>query len=166
MQQLSLLAVLDSYGGGAQANQAAYGQLGKACGIPAVEWDQRQPIGRAAAEHSPLKRRVRWYQQTLRRLGLLEPVAGRRGHWAPTAAGVGEARGHPSAQRHHAAGAGRACGAVRHRARPACGGSVWGLGHHRAGGRAKRAALDSGRAHARLLARGTVAHAGRCRPPW
>lgn len=85
--QLELFTVLDSYAGGGQSNAAAYAALGQKCGIDADRWSQCEPIGRAEQLHSPLKRRVRWYQQTLRALGLLEPVAGRRGHWQPTAAG-------------------------------------------------------------------------------
>ena len=87
MQQLSLLDVLDSYDRGALSNANAYAQLGKTCGIDAEAWEKRQPIGRAGTPHNPLKRAVRWHQQTLRRLGLLEPVAGHRGHWRPTAEG-------------------------------------------------------------------------------
>ncbi|ART61454.1 hypothetical protein CBP36_21030 (plasmid) [Acidovorax carolinensis] len=84
MQQLSLLTVLDSYKSGSQSNPEAYAQLGESCDIPVEAWEQRRSIGRAGKAHSPLKRKVRWYQQTLRRLGLLEPVAGRRGHWRAT----------------------------------------------------------------------------------
>ena len=87
MQQISIFDVLATYATGAKANSAAYRQLGEVHGIPADAWEQRQPIGQAQQAHSPLKRRVRWFQQTLKRLGLLEPVAGHRGHWEPTAAG-------------------------------------------------------------------------------
>lgn len=87
MQQISIFDVLDTYSTGAQGNAAAYGKLGESHGIPASAWEQRQPIGQAQQAHSPLKRRVRWFQQTLKRLGLLEPIAGERGHWQPTAAG-------------------------------------------------------------------------------
>lgn len=85
--QLSLFAVLDTYQSGAQVNARAYERLSQDCGIQAQAWAERRPVGQAQQAHSPLKRRVRWYQQTLKRLGLLEPVAGKRGHWQPTAAG-------------------------------------------------------------------------------
>ena len=86
-EQLQLFAVLDSYAHGGQSNASAYAAVGKKCGIDAQSWQAREPIGQAEQLHSPLKRRVRWYQQTLKALGLLEPVAGRRGFWRPTAAG-------------------------------------------------------------------------------
>lgn len=85
--QLNLFAVLDAYQAGAQINSQAYERLGQDCGIQPEKWAQLQPVGQAQAAHNPLKRRVRWYQQTLKRLGLLEPVAGQRGAWRPTAAG-------------------------------------------------------------------------------
>lgn len=83
-KQLLLFDVLDSYAGGACDNNRAYEQVGKACSISGEEWEAREPVGSAQAMHSPLKRRVRWHQQTLRRMGLLEPVAGKRGHWQAT----------------------------------------------------------------------------------
>lgn len=86
-EQLQLFAVLDSYAHGGQSNASAYAAVGKKCGIDTQSWQEREPIGQAEQLHSPLKRRVRWYQQTLKALGLLEPVAGRRGFWQPTAAG-------------------------------------------------------------------------------
>lgn len=85
--QLNLFAVLDTYQAGSQINAQTYEQLGQACGIKAEAWGERQPVGQAQQQHNPLKRRVRWYQQTLKRLGLLEPVAGKRGHWQPTKEG-------------------------------------------------------------------------------
>ncbi len=30
--------------------------------------EQREPIGKAGTLHSPLKRKIRWYQQTLKKL--------------------------------------------------------------------------------------------------
>lgn len=88
MQQLSLLSVLDAYADADQQhNDATYARLGSACGIPESRFQERAPIGRAQRQHSTLKRTVRWHQQTLKRLGLLEPVAGRRGQWQPTTEG-------------------------------------------------------------------------------
>lgn len=87
MQQLTLFSVLQAYGDAAVANTAVYDQVGQECGIEPSQWSQRAPIGRSQQLHSPLKRRTRWIQQTLKRLGLLEPVAGRRGHWQATAEG-------------------------------------------------------------------------------
>ena len=87
MEQLDLFTVLSAYANGVSPNAAAYEQLGQKCGIGPELWQSRSPIGQSKTLHSPLKRRVRWYQQTLKRLGLLESVAGRRGHWQPTAEG-------------------------------------------------------------------------------
>ena len=83
-QQLSLFTVLNTYSAGSQANAVAYQKLGRECKIQPEAWAQRAPVGQAQQLHSPLKRRVRWYQQTLKSMGLLEPVAGKRGHWRTT----------------------------------------------------------------------------------
>ena len=40
-----------------------------------------KPVGKSCALHSPLKRAIRWRQQTLKQLGLLERVPGERGVW-------------------------------------------------------------------------------------
>ena len=48
---------------------------------------QRQPIGKSGHLHSPLKRQCRWWQQSLKQLGLLEKVEGARGLWRLTEAG-------------------------------------------------------------------------------
>lgn len=48
---------------------------------------QRCAIGRAAVLRSPGQRRVRWIQQTLKKLGLVEPVASSRGTWRLTPLG-------------------------------------------------------------------------------
>jgi site-specific DNA-methyltransferase (cytosine-N4-specific) len=45
---------------------------------------ERKPVGRARQPHNLEHRKVRWHQQTLRRLGLLERVPGQRGHWRLT----------------------------------------------------------------------------------
>ncbi len=48
---------------------------------------QRCEIGRAAVLRSPAKRQVRWIQQTLKSLGLAEPVVSKRGSWRLTPLG-------------------------------------------------------------------------------
>ena len=87
MEQLSLLSLLDAYADGPLSNTQAYEVIGKSCGIAKSAWNERKPIGKDQALHSPLKRQARWMQQTLRQFGLLEPVAGKRGHWQATAKG-------------------------------------------------------------------------------
>lgn len=87
--QMDLFAnVLAVYGGAPDAlsNDDLYGRVGEAAGIAPDEWDRRLPIGRSGESHSPLRRKVRWTQQTLRSLGLLEH-GDRRGMWRLTAQG-------------------------------------------------------------------------------
>ena len=45
---------------------------------------ERKPVGRAHERHNLEHRTVRWQQQTLKRLGLLERVPGQRGRWRLT----------------------------------------------------------------------------------
>lgn len=45
---------------------------------------ERKPVGRAHERHNLEHRTVRWHQQTLKRLGLLERVPGQRGRWRLT----------------------------------------------------------------------------------
>lgn len=48
---------------------------------------QRSPVGRAGQQHSLLQRKLRWHQQTLKHLGLLERDPARRGVWRLTGEG-------------------------------------------------------------------------------
>lgn len=89
-QQVDLFEhVLESYAaaGGAISNAALYRELSDRASIPAAAWGERiasAPEG----SHSELKRRVRWYQQTMRQLGLLERDDTRgRGFWRITLKG-------------------------------------------------------------------------------
>jgi len=52
---------------------------------------ERKPVGRAQQPHNLEHRKVRWHQQTLRKLGLLERVPGQRGIWRLTALAQREA---------------------------------------------------------------------------
>lgn len=89
MEQIDLFEdVLQAYASaGRLSNQALYQQLSERCSIPAAAWE-RAPVGQAQALHSPLKRSVRWHQQSLRALGLLEREA--RGVWRLTPKGEGK----------------------------------------------------------------------------
>jgi DNA modification methylase len=49
--------------------------------------DKRVPIGLSGELHSTGRRKVRWYQQTLKKLGMIERVEGSRGVWR-AAAGI------------------------------------------------------------------------------
>lgn len=85
--KVDALDVLDAYANGACENKVAYERIGSKKEIPQSDWEAVKPIGRAQANHSPLKRKVRWHQMTLRELGLLQPVAGHRGRWEATEKG-------------------------------------------------------------------------------
>ena len=83
------------------SNPQLYAQLSARSSVAAAAFGRRAPIGACGALHSPLKRQVRWYQQTLKALGLLEKVekvekaSSARGHWRLTAQGerrIGQAR--------------------------------------------------------------------------
>ena len=68
-------------------NRTLYDEVSTGTGVPREAMEARQPIGTSGQRHSVAKRRVRWHQQTLRRLGLLEKVEGRRGVWRLTGEG-------------------------------------------------------------------------------
>jgi DNA modification methylase len=87
MEQIDLFEdVLQAYAGAKRlSNDSLYRDLTKRCSIPEAAWKERKPIGKAEALHSPLKRSLRWHQQTLRALGLLERES--RGVWKLTPKG-------------------------------------------------------------------------------
>ncbi len=69
---------------GAIANEVLYEKISEAKGLPKCHWDRKMPIGRSGEMHSPERRKVRWFQQTLKDIGLIEKVAGSRGQWQAT----------------------------------------------------------------------------------
>lgn len=76
-------------------NRALYDQVSADTGVPRDAMDARQPVGADGQKHSLAKRRVRWHQQTLKKLGLIEKVPGKRGTWRLTGEGerkLGEAQ--------------------------------------------------------------------------
>lgn len=80
--------VISAYArGGTLDNNTLYDEVSAATGVSREAMDARLPIGVAGQQHSVIKRRVRWHQQTLRRLGLAERVPGRRGVWRLTGEG-------------------------------------------------------------------------------
>ncbi|WP_257806983.1 site-specific DNA-methyltransferase [Burkholderia glumae] len=62
-------------------NEELYREVAHRAGLAPEAVRERMPIGTAADLHSPLARRVRWAQQSLRRLNVLSRVANRRGVW-------------------------------------------------------------------------------------
>ena len=66
---------------GCLGNEALYGVVAAAAGITAERLEERVPVGRAGHKHSLVKRAVRWTQQSLKRMGILERVPDERGLW-------------------------------------------------------------------------------------
>lgn len=64
-----------------------YETVARTTGIGEQAFGERHPVGETRAPVSLLKRRVRWYQQTLKHAGVIEP-AGERGVWKLTGKGV------------------------------------------------------------------------------
>ncbi|WP_186055622.1 DNA-methyltransferase [Burkholderia gladioli] len=76
--------VIDAYAdadGGVLTNDQLYREVARRAGLADQAVTARVPIGKAAELYSPLARRVRWVQQTLRRLNVLSRIADRRGVW-------------------------------------------------------------------------------------
>jgi len=69
---------------GRLGNKTLYQTVASRAGISCDELASRVPIGRSRQEHSLLKRKIRWHQQTLKHLGLIEHVDGERGLWRLT----------------------------------------------------------------------------------
>jgi len=87
--QLDLFgAVLHAYAdAGPLSNAALYERVSARAGISMADIEHKTTIGAAGAMHSPLKRKFRWYQQTLKTLGLLERDESARGTWRLTTKG-------------------------------------------------------------------------------
>jgi site-specific DNA-methyltransferase (cytosine-N4-specific) len=62
------------------SNEALYKQVAVRAGIPDGRLDERVPIGASGQRHSVLKRAIRWHQQTLKHMGVIERD-GARGMW-------------------------------------------------------------------------------------
>lgn len=84
--QLDLFAaVLDEYlQSGSLSNESLYAHLGRAGAVQPAAFAQRTAIGASGEQHSPAKRRVRWIQQTLKAMGLIERIPQQRGVWRAT----------------------------------------------------------------------------------
>ena len=68
-------------------NRQLYACVAGNAGIDQDEIEKRVPIGRSGQKHSTAARGIRWRQQDLKRLGLIEKVDGERGLWQLTDAG-------------------------------------------------------------------------------
>lgn len=90
--QLDLFtSVLDSYlHGGLLSNETLYGQLIERGAMTEVDLREKRAIGNDGQQHSPAKRRVRWIQQTLKSMNLIERMPEQRGMWRATPKAKGE----------------------------------------------------------------------------
>lgn len=80
--------VLPAYAaGGDLTNEDLYRSISEASGLPTSAWEERSAVGASGEMHSLLKRRARWWQQSLRQCQLLERVDGKRGTWRITPKG-------------------------------------------------------------------------------
>lgn len=78
--------ILDAYtsADGPVANEAVYDRVAQAHGQSRCQWDRPSPVGKSGAMHSIERRKVRWHQQSLKELGLIERADGPRGYWKAT----------------------------------------------------------------------------------
>lgn len=66
-------------------NESLYAAVASEGGISPSNFDEKVPVGVSGEKHNLLKRRIRWYQQDLKRMGLIERVPGKeRGLWRLT----------------------------------------------------------------------------------
>jgi hypothetical protein len=78
-------AVLAAYQQGEEVdNRTLYDRVRSTAGVAREEWERKQPVGSSGQEHSLASRKARWHQQTLRKLGIIERVPGKRGVWRLT----------------------------------------------------------------------------------
>lgn len=68
-------------------NDALYRSISGRAGLPDGILESRAPVGESGKEYNLFKRKVRWHQQTLKQLGLIERIDGERGLWKLTDAG-------------------------------------------------------------------------------
>lgn len=73
-------SVLSAYvGQDSMTNKELYDQLSLDLGLDPVFAESKAPVGKSGAPHNLCHRKVRWHQQSLRKLGLLERMD--RGKW-------------------------------------------------------------------------------------
>lgn len=63
------------------SNDTLYHAVAERAGLSPTSLTETTPIGRAGQPYSPIKRRIRWHQQTLKHLHLIEHHGISRGHW-------------------------------------------------------------------------------------
>ena len=72
---------------GRLTNDELYRMAAGRAGMAQSLLDEKTPIGKAAAQCSVVKRAIRWHQQSLRKLGLIQRVEGSRAVWELTETG-------------------------------------------------------------------------------
>lgn len=86
--QLDLFsAVMHAYNAehaGQLANTALYDTVANLAGVCAHDMARREPVGQSGQPHNLIKRKIRWWQQSLKHWGVLDRVDGERGVWALT----------------------------------------------------------------------------------
>lgn len=88
-QRLTRKAVVEAYlaaGGNELDNRDLYAALCKSGACSEHELEHKEPVGKAGAFRSTKQREVRWVQQTLKALNLLERDPATRGRWRLTEA--------------------------------------------------------------------------------
>lgn len=87
-RQLDLFSeVLHAYApgeGGALSNQELYRLVASRADLDPAVLTERAPVGADGQMHNLFARKVRWYQQTLRKAGIIQRVPGERGVWELT----------------------------------------------------------------------------------
>lgn len=88
--RLTIDAVKQAYAnaGGELDNEALY----QAMGLDVETRQEKAPVGRSGQKHNLHARKVRWFQQTLKKAKILERIPGQRGHWRMTPEAMGEER--------------------------------------------------------------------------
>lgn len=72
---------------GRLSNDDLYRMCTGRAGVNRANLEIKHSIGKSGEKHCTLKRKIRWYQQDLKQMGILEKVEGKRGIWELTASG-------------------------------------------------------------------------------
>lgn len=79
-----VLSIYKNGAGEAISNNQLYKEIGNKLGLTQSAFDVKSPVGESEQKHSLLKRKLRWFQQSLKQAGVIERVAGERGVWKLT----------------------------------------------------------------------------------
>ncbi|WP_242456996.1 winged helix-turn-helix domain-containing protein [Vibrio coralliilyticus] len=62
-------------------NAELHAKVANIAGLSEAEINTKTEIGKAKAQHSPIKSKIRWFQQTLKSMNIIQKVDGERGIW-------------------------------------------------------------------------------------